>query len=182
MSDWFSNALVYAADWIDFQRNLFSQPGVALAIARDGEMVLEHASGVADLRSGEPLTPRHRFRVASHSKTFTAAGIMLLREDGGLRLDDRVGDYVSALTPAVADVTIAQLLTHTAGLSRDGRDGGQFVDRRPFLDETGRRADLQFAPALRATGKGHRVDHGPPLRRLDRRARGRRGGTARDVA
>src|SRR3546814_13420854 len=71
-----------------------SQPGCVIAIARRGRVVLERAFGVADLATGEPLTPRHRFRVASHSKTFTATGILRLREAGRLRLDDPAGDHV----------------------------------------------------------------------------------------
>ena len=47
-----------------------------------------------------PLSPRHRFRVASHSKSFTAAGILKLREQGRLGLDDPAGRYVKGLHPA----------------------------------------------------------------------------------
>jgi len=148
MSDWLRSALDYIPSWIDYQRELFDQPGVSLAIACKGEMLLEHASGVADLAIGEPLTPRHRFRVASHSKSFTAAGIMLLRERDKLRLDDRLGAYVADLTPEVSGVTIAQLLSHAAGLTRDGPDSGQFADRRPYLSEAEFRADLALPQPL----------------------------------
>ena len=142
MSDWLRSALEYIPSWIDYQRELFDQPGVSLALARNGEVVLEHASGSADLATGEPLTPRHRFRVASHSKTFTAAGVMLLHEREKIRLDDRLGAYIAGLGPEVSKVTLAQLLSHAAGLTRDGPDGGQFTDRRPFLSEAEIRADL----------------------------------------
>src|SRR5271170_5079965 len=151
MSDWLRSALEYITAWIDFQRELFDQPGVSLAVARNGEVVLEHASGSADLATGEPLTPRHRFRVASHSKTFTAAGVMLLHEREKIRLDDRLGAYVAGLTPEVSKVTLAQLLSHAAGLTRDGADGGQFTDRGPFLSEAEIRADLA-APQPLAPG------------------------------
>ena len=68
--------------------------------------------------NGKKLTGRHRFRVASHSKTFTAAGIMRLREAGRLGLDDAVGKHVDGLAPAVAEITIGQLLSHSAARSR----------------------------------------------------------------
>ncbi|MGC8030317.1 serine hydrolase, partial [Salmonella enterica] len=87
------------------------------------------------LATGEALTTRHRFRVASHSKTFTATGILKLREEGRLRLDDAAGAFVTGLHPEVAKVTLGQLLSHSAGLVRDGGDGGQFTDQRPFRDE-----------------------------------------------
>ncbi|GEC54769.1 D-alanyl-D-alanine carboxypeptidase [Bradyrhizobium japonicum] len=151
MSDWLSSALDYIPTWIDYQRELFDQPGVSLAIAHKGQVLLEHASGMADLATREPLTPRHRFRVASHSKTFTAAGIMLLRERNKIRLDDRLGEYLVDLTLDVSDVTISQLLSHAAGLTRDGPDSGQFSDRRPFLSEAEFRTDLS-APQPLAPG------------------------------
>ena len=50
-----------------------------------------------------------------------------------MRLDDPVGQYVKGLHPKVAETTIAQLLSHSAGLTRDGADSGQFLDRRPYL-------------------------------------------------
>ncbi|WP_426435366.1 serine hydrolase domain-containing protein [Bradyrhizobium genosp. P] len=151
MTDWLRSALDYIPVWVDFQRELSGQPGVSLAVAHKGQVLVEHASGVADLATCEPLTSRHRFRVASHSKTFTAAGIMLLRERDQIRLDDRLGAYVADLTPEVSNVTISQLLSHAAGLTRDGPDGGQFSDRRPFLSEAEFRADLS-APQPVAAG------------------------------
>ena len=48
-----------------------------------GETVAELALGAADMRTHQPLTPRHRLRIASHSKTFTAAGVLLLRRLAG---------------------------------------------------------------------------------------------------
>lgn len=87
MHRWLNPALDYISRWIDFQMRLTEQPGCAIAVAHRGEIIFEQAFGHANLSSGEPLTPRHRFRVASHSKSFTAAGIMKLREQGKLRLD-----------------------------------------------------------------------------------------------
>jgi CubicO group peptidase (beta-lactamase class C family) len=63
-------------------------PGSVLAVTHRGELAYERAYGVADVETGEILTPRHRFRVASHSKTFTSAGVMKLRDQRRLRLDD----------------------------------------------------------------------------------------------
>jgi len=127
------------------------QPGVVLAVAFRGKLVLERAFGLADLARRTELTPRHRFRVASHSKSFTAAGLMHLREKGKLRLDDPAGRYVSGLHPVVARATISQLLSHSAGIIRDGTDAGQWVDRRPFLDEAELRAALAEPPSIPAS-------------------------------
>jgi CubicO group peptidase (beta-lactamase class C family) len=107
MPAWLKSALDYIPDWLAFQMRTSERPGCAIAIAHRGRVVLERAWGHADLATEEPLTPRHRFRVASHSKSFTAAGILKLREQGRLKLDDSVGQFVGELNGAVARSTIA---------------------------------------------------------------------------
>src|SRR4029079_15915516 len=102
------------------------QPGVIIAISHRGEVIAEHAFGLANVDTGEKLSPRHRFRIASHSKAFTAAGTLKLREQGRLQLDDPVGKYVRGLNADVAAQSIIQLLSHSAGLTRDGANAGQF--------------------------------------------------------
>src|SRR5262249_29587704 len=134
--------------------------GCIIAIAHRDKIVLERAFGSANLRTGEELTPRHRFRVASHSKSFTAAGIMKLREQRKLKLDDAAGEYVEGLHAGVGRATIAQLLSHTAGIIRDGEDSGQFVDRRPYLNETELRAELKLPLVIAAGTRMKYSNHG----------------------
>jgi CubicO group peptidase (beta-lactamase class C family) len=134
MTPWLSAALAYVERWMDYQMTATELPGCQLAVAKDGVLVLERAFGVADLASSVPLTTSHRFRVASHSKTFTAAGIMKLHEERRLHLDDPVGTYVPGLHQSVADVTISQLLSHAAGLMRDGTEAPHWQVRQPFFD------------------------------------------------
>jgi CubicO group peptidase (beta-lactamase class C family) len=148
MERWLSSALDYIPEWLAFQMRASEQPGCIVAIAQRGDVVLERAWGNADLATGEPLTPRHRFRIASHTKSFTAAGILKLRERGKLKLDDPVGQFVDRLHASVGRTTIAQLLSHSAGLIRDGRDAGQFLDRRPFLSMDELMAALQDPPVI----------------------------------
>ena len=148
MDRWLAAALDYVPRWIEHQMRLSEQPGCVIAVAHKGQVLLERAYGYADQARGIALTPRHRFRVASHSKSFTSAGIMKLREQGKLKLDDPAGRYVDGLHPELAKVTLTQLLSHTAGVIRDGTDAGQFNDRRPYLNETELRADLAEAPII----------------------------------
>lgn len=159
MEKWLRPALDYVPRWLEFQMQASQQPGCIIAVAYRGKVVLERAFGTANLSTGEALTPRHRFRVASHSKSFTAAGILKLREQRKLKLDDAAGDYVDGLHPAVARVTIAQILSHTAGLVRDGEDAGQFTDRRPYLNEKELRTELKLplviAPGSRMKYSNH---------------------------
>jgi CubicO group peptidase (beta-lactamase class C family) len=160
MDDWLKPALDYIPQWLEYQMRESEQPGCVIAIVHKGRVVLERAFGYADIVSRAPLTPRHRFRVASHSKSFTAAGIMKLREAGKLGLDDRVGKHVEGLHPEIAAATIGQLLSHSAGIIRDGSDGGQWQDRRPFLDAAELRADLAAAPIIEPNTRFKYSNHG----------------------
>jgi CubicO group peptidase (beta-lactamase class C family) len=156
---WLGAALDYIPRWIEHQMQRSEQPGCVVAIADKGRIVLEEAWGHADLARDEALTPRHRFRVASHSKSFTAAGIMKLRAAGKLGLDDPVGRYVTGLHKAIASATIAQLLSHSAGIIRDGLDSGQWQDRRPFADAAELRAALAEKPVLAANTRFKYSNH-----------------------
>jgi len=160
MEAWLRPAADYIADWLEFQLAGSQQPGVIIAISHRGEIVAEHGFGVANLDTGEKLTARHRFRIASHSKAFTAAGILKLREQKKLRLDDPIGQYVGGLHGDVAAQTIAQLLSHSAGLARDGADAGQFIDTRPYLTADEVLAELQSAPAIAPNTRFKYSNHG----------------------
>jgi D-alanyl-D-alanine carboxypeptidase len=160
LSDRFSAALDYIPRWLQFQLRHLHQPGCAVAIAERGRIVFDEAFGVADLATGEALTARHRFRVASHSKSFTATGVLKLQEQGRLRLDDPAGKFVTGLHPEVAAVTLAQLLSHSAGIVRDGTDAGYFLDRGPFLAEAALRASLAAPPTLAAAERFKYSNHG----------------------
>src|SRR3954471_2810820 len=160
MEAWRQPAIDYVRSWIEFQMQASQQPGCIVAIAHRGKVIAEFAIGEANLETGEKLTPRHRFRIASHSKSFTAAGILKLREQRKLRLDDPVGQYVAGLHPRVAGTTIAQVLSHSAGLTRDGADSGQFIDSRPYLDASELLAELKLPTAIEPGTRFKYSNHG----------------------
>ena len=105
------------------------QPAISYGIVRDGELV--HAAGFGSRSLGGPSSgstvPDERtvFRIASMSKSFTASAILLLRDEGALRLDDQAAAYVPDLegwaygAADAAPVTIRHLLTMTAGFPTD---------------------------------------------------------------
>ncbi len=157
---WLSAAVDYLPRWLDHQMRISEQPGCAIAVAHEGKPVFDAAFGHADLTRGIALTTRHRFRVASHSKTFTAAALMKLREQRKLQLDDPVGKHVGGLRADVGALTLAQLASHSAGLVRDGTDARQWSLQRPFLDEKSLRADLAQAPTLDANTRFKYSNHG----------------------
>jgi CubicO group peptidase (beta-lactamase class C family) len=160
MEAWQQGAIDYISKWLEFQVQASQRPGCIVAIAHRGKVAAEHAFGLANLATGEKLTPRHRFRIASHTKAFTAAGIMKLREQRKLRLDDPAGQYVEGLHPRIAETTIVQLLSHSAGLVRDGSAGGQFYDARPFLSTEELTSDLEKAPVIAANTRFKYSNHG----------------------
>lgn len=88
----------------------------AVLVAHGDEVVFERAYGEADLEWHIPNSMDTRFRIASITKQFTAAAILLLEEQGRLRLSDTVIEFVPDLPEAWREVTIFQLLTHTSGV------------------------------------------------------------------
>jgi CubicO group peptidase (beta-lactamase class C family) len=111
-------------------------PGVAYGVVRGGRLI--HSRGLGTLRIGEEVTPTASsvFRIASMTKSFTAATVLSLRDDGRLRLDDLVADYVPEVagirlpTTDSPAITIRHLLTMTAGFPTDDPWG----DRQQGLD------------------------------------------------
>jgi CubicO group peptidase (beta-lactamase class C family) len=91
-------------------------PGAVVLVARRGQVILHEALGFRDIGRTQRMQPDTLFRMASNSKAVTAAGIMLLVEDGRIELDATVGTYLPAFdNKAWGEVTIRHLLTHTSG-------------------------------------------------------------------
>jgi CubicO group peptidase (beta-lactamase class C family) len=106
-------------------------PGVVVGVVSGDDLVWAEGFGHADIEAGRPMEVDTRFRMASHSKLFTATAIMQLREEGRLRLDDPVTDYLPWFDfrrPGTDDppVTLEQLLTHSSGLPREA--GSHWTD------------------------------------------------------
>ena len=91
-------------------------PGCALSVIRDHKIIYERGYGMADLDHNIAITPTTVFHVASMSKQFTAASILMLAQDGKLSLDDPVRKYIPELPDFGTPITIRELLHHTSGL------------------------------------------------------------------
>ncbi|WP_253894820.1 serine hydrolase domain-containing protein [Corallococcus exercitus] len=92
------------------------RPGASVVVLRDGQVVLRRAYGLAGLEKREPATPDSNYRLASLTKQFTATAILLLVQDGRLRLDDRVVDVLPGFPPSLREVRVQHLLQHTSGI------------------------------------------------------------------
>jgi N-acyl-D-amino-acid deacylase len=105
----------------------YGVPGGALAVTKDGRLVFAHGYGLADRDAKTPVQPDSLFRIASVTKTITSAAILALIEQGRLDLNAKVLDVLKAsevtscqpLDARWKQITIRQLLQHTAGFDRD---------------------------------------------------------------
>jgi CubicO group peptidase (beta-lactamase class C family) len=91
-------------------------PSVSAAAVHDGEIVWTGAVGLADTDKGEQATPDHQYRIASVTKTVTAVGLMQLRDEDKLTLDDPLDRHLPEASHAP---TLRQLLSHLSGLQRE---------------------------------------------------------------
>lgn len=134
----YETVLPYIREWVSYKVWQLRVPGVQVAIGYQGEELFSEAWGYADVEAGRRLTTDDLFRIASHSKTFTATAVLQLVERGSLRLDDTVGRYVPALVEGgspLAEATVRELLEMGAGVIRDGHDGDYWSQLRAFPDE-----------------------------------------------
>jgi CubicO group peptidase (beta-lactamase class C family) len=140
-----------------FSRWTTSTPGCAVGADLKGQPVVRAAYGMADLERDVPIALDTIFEVGSVSKQFTAAAVLLLTRDGKLSLDDRVRKYIPEMPDVAADITIRQMLNHTAGL----RDWGSLAaiagwprttrvhTHAHVLDIVSRQRALNFEPGTR---------------------------------
>jgi CubicO group peptidase (beta-lactamase class C family) len=99
-------------------------PGAAIAIISGDRVIFAKGFGVANLETQIPVTPDTLFQIGSMTKMFTAAALVTLAAEGKLRLDKPIGSYVKGLSAKLSQVTVHQLLSHTAGLQDEPDEYG----------------------------------------------------------
>ncbi len=129
-------------------------PGATVIVTRDGETIFRKAYGMADVEAGRAMRPDDAMRLASVTKQFTAAAIMLLVEEGKLRLDEDFTVYLPDYPKPAQTITVDQLLTHTSGIpgytELPGFGIAIGMDVTPAqMIERFNRLPLQFAPGTR---------------------------------
>ena len=101
---------------LDRLRERYGIPGISVAIVLPDGSTWSGVSGFADIRAKAPVTRSTSFAIASVSKTFTAALILALAEEGRIDLDASIRTYLPALKKVSNKVKVRQLLDHTSGL------------------------------------------------------------------
>lgn len=142
--------------WLEGQIAYRGLPGVVVGVVSGDDLIWARGFGYADIAARRPMAPSTRFRMASHSKLFTATAIMQLREEGRLRLDDPVSDHLPwfHVRGAAADdppITIEHLLTHGSGLPREAGPHWSDLDFPDEEDLVGLLPERQaaFSPDVR---------------------------------
>ncbi|MCK5135019.1 MAG: beta-lactamase family protein [Bacteroidales bacterium] len=118
-------------------------PGIVALVARNGKVVFHEAYGMADTESDRKMKKDDIFRIASQTKAITSTAVMMLWEEGKFRLDDPISKYIPGFknpgvlesfkysdttyttVPAVKEITIRHLLTHTSGIGYGVIDGDE---------------------------------------------------------
>ena len=114
-----SDRLARVTELIESRIDDGSISGAVTLVARDGQIAHLQAQGLADIEAGTPMQTDSIFRIASMTKPVTAAAIMMLVEEGSIRLNDPVSRFI----PAFADATVAIPRQREGGFG--GRGGGE---------------------------------------------------------
>ncbi|OHA19699.1 MAG: hypothetical protein A3C08_00500 [Candidatus Taylorbacteria bacterium RIFCSPHIGHO2_02_FULL_47_18] len=148
----YKKAIKYAVKiidaWLPSKIQYDRIPALSVGLVHNGKIVYKRGFGFADVESLEPATPNTCYRIASISKTFTAVAIMQLAEQGKLHLDDKIHKYLPWFKSRSKDsdsnnITIRQILSHTAGVFRDGNTPHWADDK--FPDITGLQKSISKA-------------------------------------
>ncbi len=131
-------------------------PGFAVGLVQDGELVLQRAAGMASIELGVPIGPDTTFRIASVSKQFTCAAILMLAAEGKLSVTDPIQKYFPAMAEFEAPVTLDHLMHNNSGirdmfqcLMMGGCDLKMPIEFDALVDAIIRQRTLNFVPGSR---------------------------------
>jgi len=105
------------ADYVHSEMQRQHVPGLSLLVVRDGKTIRAEGYGLANVELQVPVKPDTVFQSGSMGKQFTATAVMMLVEEGKMGLDDPVTKYLKGAPAAWQQVTIRELLSHTAGFT-----------------------------------------------------------------
>ena len=119
-------------DYIRAEMQAQKIPGVALAVVRDGKIVLARGYGLANVEHQVPVKPETIFQSGSTGKQFTATAVMILVEEGKLSLDDKLAKFFPDAPESWANISVRHMLTHTSGMTDYPQD---FDLRRDYTED-----------------------------------------------
>ena len=119
-------------DYIKAQMALQKIPGLSIAVVRNGEIVKAKGYGLANVELNVPAKPETVYQSGSMGKQFTATAVMMLVEEGKMGLDDKINKYFPDSPESWSNITVRNLLTHTAGTTDYPKD---FDFRRDYTED-----------------------------------------------
>lgn len=119
-------------DFIRVEMQTQKIPGVAVAVVKDGKIMLARGYGLANVEHQVPVKTETIFQSGSTGKQFTATAVMMLVEEGTLSLDDKITKYFSDAPETWTNITIRHLLSHTSGMTDYPQD---FDLRRDYTED-----------------------------------------------
>jgi CubicO group peptidase (beta-lactamase class C family) len=110
--------------WIEYQLGISRVPAASIGVVHDQELLTSRGFGLANPDTGAEATPETIYSICSISKLFTSVALMQLRDEGKVRLDAPVSDYLDWFTlqdahPNDEPITVRRLLSHSSGLPRE---------------------------------------------------------------
>ena len=102
--------------YLTTQMNRYHIPGLSLAVVRGDRVVLQKGYGLANVELAVPAKSESVYMIGSVTKHFTAAGIMMLADEGKISLDEKITEYLADVPDVPAAVTVRHLLSHTSGI------------------------------------------------------------------
>ncbi|MCY7345539.1 MAG: beta-lactamase family protein [Pyrinomonadaceae bacterium] len=102
--------------YIETQMRNLHIPGISLAVVRDGRIVKTKGYGLANIEANSAAAPKTVYEIGSITKQFTAAAVMMLIEEGKVRLDNKISKYFPDAPTAWNQITVRHLLSHTSGI------------------------------------------------------------------
>jgi CubicO group peptidase (beta-lactamase class C family) len=138
-------------DFIQSEISAQRIPGISVAVVKGGKLIRAGGYGLSNIELDTPARADTVYQMASMTKQFTAAGVMVLLEDGKLALDDPVSKYLDAAPAGWSSITIRHMLTMTSGIEdynqRLGDSKDDFTSEKIFRVVAGH--PLDFKPAAK---------------------------------
>ena len=119
-------------DFIKAEMQKQKIPGISLAVVKDGKPLIVKGYGLANVEHQVPVKPETIFQSGSVGKQFTATAVMMLVEEGKIKLDERIGTYLGEVPEAWSGITVRHLLSHTGGMTDYPQD---FDFRRDYSEQ-----------------------------------------------
>jgi CubicO group peptidase (beta-lactamase class C family) len=138
-----------ADDYLKQQMHEHRIPGAALTVIKAGQPIKLATCGLADIEQNVPVKTETVFEIGSITKQFTAAGILLLAQDGKLSVDDPISTHLPGVPPAWTNITIRHLLSHTSGIKNytglSGFELTKHLTQKQFIELIGKQP-MDFQP------------------------------------